>query len=209
MVAPIPSIRAPRQRPVQQPEAGPRGALTTQRRGGGEAVSGTSVERIARRGDLLGGNLRDIYIPASISSHLLLGFPGPNPQEGGGPGNPDGSASWGREQGRRRVALGCKLKASSTDPGMNLAPCMSPSPGSGSEPQVTVGSGPGKSSLFPGGRGSFIQLLLERSGVMYSSSCLEVQPKLTHPDPSAFQAWNDSDGSWPEIYLCCIYTERP
>lgn len=163
-------------RRVQQPEAGPRGALATQRRGAGEAVRGTSVERIARLGDLLGGSLRDINTPASISSHLLLGFPGPNPQEGGGPGSPDGSASWGREQGRRREALGCKLKASSTDPGVNLALCL---PVSEREPVSSlwerasghrVGSGPGKGSLFPSGWGSVIQFLLERSGLMYSSS---------------------------------------
>ena len=29
--------------------------------------------------DLLGGSLRGMNIPPSISSHFLLGFPGPNP----------------------------------------------------------------------------------------------------------------------------------
>lgn len=52
---------------VQQPEAGHRGALTIERWG---ALNETWVERIARLGDLLGENPREINTPTSISSLL-------------------------------------------------------------------------------------------------------------------------------------------
>lgn len=94
-----------------------------------EGIDETCMERIASLGDLQRESPREINISVSIFSLSPAGASMAKPNrkaEGQGACGfqLDIVVFWDREQGRPRVALGCKLKTPSADPGANIAMCL-------------------------------------------------------------------------------------